>query len=146
MYDTIKLRYKYNHNEYHILRASLTSLGKIIETSYQNTDITTITVHYKSWRFTLTPNYLICTGSLPQLLYGTNLIDFTIEDTRIAITELNNIVGVNIQNAEITRLDFGYNIIVNHPVSQYLKLFGHKAYCKPSTEGSETLRFKGKKS
>lgn len=143
MYDTIRIQLKHTINQYQSLLKTFYSLGKVDERKNGISEQITYCLKYRYQQFTLTPTYLYCTGSLPQLLYGTNLVNFTISDTQVAINELNKILKVDISNAKVTRIDFAYNLIMNHPVSTYFKVLCHKSYCQLNVFGSETLTFKG---
>jgi len=143
MYDTIRIQLKHTATQHQTLLTLLYSLGKVDERKNGISQTVTYYVKYRYWQFTLTPTYLYCTGSLPQLLYGTNLVNFTISDTRLAINELNKILKVDISDAKVTRIDFAYNFLMTYPVSTYFKVLCHKSYCKVNTFGAETLTFKG---
>lgn len=143
MYDTIRLKFKYTLNQFQHLLTTLRNLGYVDERKNGRSGLISYFVRHRYWHFTLTPTYLYCTGSLPQLLYHTNLIDLTLSDIQQAINELNTIIGIDISDAKVTRLDFACNIVMNNPVASYFKVLVHKSYCRVDKDGCETLTFEG---
>lgn len=59
-------------------------------------------------------------GSLAKFYFGNNLEVLDLKATRLAIESLSKELGVNLSKAKITRLDFGINVSVKHPVHEYI--------------------------
>lgn len=83
-----------------------------------NIDNFKITIRYDS--VTDKPIKLFFTGSLTKFYFGDNLRQLDWEEMKIAIKKLSKEVGVNIEDANLTRIDFGMNMTVNFPVHEYI--------------------------
>ncbi|WP_400070398.1 hypothetical protein [Zobellia russellii] len=99
----------------------------------------------------LKPYKLTFNGSLPKLYFGNNIETLDIRTTKLAIDKLSEKLAVNLTKARITRLDFGLNISVNHPVYEYIssiQSYPRLKYCRYhesilfySLKGSKALTF-----
>ena len=59
-------------------------------------------------------------GSLPKFYYDTNLKSLDLYTIFDAINQLSNELGTNLQSSKITRVDWGFNVHVVLPPSQYI--------------------------
>jgi hypothetical protein len=109
------------------------------QTSYINYHTTTATA--KNYKFTLGNTYLTATGSLTKFHYGNNLQQLTFHQIQDQIAILEELLQLSLNNAEIIRVDFGCNVEVNNPVSQYLDLFSSPKGFKSIVYEGETKYF-----
>lgn len=65
-------------------------------------------------------NSISIDGSLAKFLYGNNIKTLDREDTEKAINKLSKRLGINIEEADITELEFGTNFEMKEPVCMYL--------------------------
>jgi hypothetical protein len=144
MYDTIKIQLPYAEAETESLNATLNTFDNVTDKRYRNTGIVTTQATFNNWKFSQSPKSLTAYGSLPQLLYKTNQLNFTREETIKALSKLQDIIGLDISAARVTRIDFGCNIVVDHPVDTYFKLLCNRDLTKRWTVSDETLYFKGR--
>lgn len=98
-----------------------------------NIDNFKITIRYDS--VTDKPIKLFFTGSLTKFYFGDNLRQLDWGEMKIAIKRLSKEVGVNIEDANLTRIDFGMNMTVNFPVHEYIS-------CLHEFPRLEYMRFK----
>jgi len=74
---------------------------------------------------------LIITGSLAKYFFNNNLNMLSIKTTEEALDKLSDELGVSFEKATVTRLEFGANIILEHPIYLYLEcLLLKKKYLK----------------
>lgn len=81
------------------------------------------------------PIKLFFCGSLPKFYQENNLTQMSWNETKNAIQMLSDNIGVDISKAILTRVDFGVNIQMNHPVHEYIS-------CLLSFPRLGTMRFK----
>jgi len=142
MYDDITLKQPITPEQYNNLMTVLRSLNKVSNREYENTGIIVTQTNYKDCFFNLSPNYLTVSVKLPKLLYGTNQINFTRSDAELSLKRLQNLLGIDISQAKITRIDIAYNFEVSHPIETYLKLLCSRDRMKRWTVSNESLYFK----
>ena len=65
-------------------------------------------------------NSISIDGSLAKFLYGNNIKTLDREDTEKAINKLSKRLGINVNEANISELEFGTNFEMKEPVSMYL--------------------------
>lgn len=66
------------------------------------------------------PIKLSFTGSLPKLYYGNNMAQLDWKNTQKAIEMLSHNLNVDLNEATLTRIDFGINFILKYPIHRYL--------------------------
>lgn len=147
MYDTIKIKKKITLQQNLLLNDNLRLLNKVSNREYENTGIVTTQTTYNDCFFSLTEKYLTATLSLPKLLYGTNQVNFTRLDTAKVLLKIQDLLGINILDAKVLRIDFAKNILVDYPIETYFKVLCDKDKMKRWTVGHESLYFtnQGKK-
>jgi hypothetical protein len=145
MYDDITLKQHITPEQYRHLSTVLRSFNKVSNREYENTGIIVTQTNYKDCFFNLTPNYLTVSVKLPKLLHGTNQINFTRSDAELALKKLQDMLGIDISQAKVTRIDIAYNIEVDKPIETYLKLLCSRDRMKRWTVSNESLYFKDRK-
>lgn len=85
-------------------------------------------------------NYYVKVGfaSWGKWFYGDNFRTMTLNDIRQCLDRISEILGLPMGEAQITRLDIGHNIIVDHKPEIYLNHLGTILHHKrlPTSEGS----------
>lgn len=61
-------------------------------------------------------------GSLPYYFLGNNVQTLRRKDTKLAIEKLQDDLGINLSRANVYRIDFASNFIMNHPYQNYFDL------------------------
>lgn len=89
-------------------------------------DTYSITFNVSNFRITLRMNKddepikLFFYGSLPKYYYGNNLAQLDWDSTRKAIQNLSEELSIDLDDAILTRVDVGINLIVKNPVHEYI--------------------------
>ncbi len=144
MYDDIAFKLSITNQQYVGLNKTLRSLNNVITREYQNTGIITIQTTYQDCFFSLSPKYLTVAAKLPKVLYGTNQMNFTLRESKLAILKLQEILCINILGARVSRVDLAYNLVMDQPVGNYFKFLCNKDGMKRWTASNESLYFKSK--
>ncbi|TSD66418.1 hypothetical protein FFF34_003165 [Inquilinus sp. KBS0705] len=144
MYDDITFKLLITNQQYAGLNKTLRSLNNVITREYQNTGIITIQTTYQDCFFSLSPKYLTVAAKLPKLLYGTNQVNFTLREAKLAISKIQEILCINIGGARVSRVDLAYNLVMDQPVENYFKFLCNKDGMKRWTASNESLYFKSK--
>ncbi len=120
MIDTIRGYIILEHKRYsdfqHLFENEIKSIKK---------DGYTISFNLLNFRITIKfdeknkPIKLYFTGSLPKFYFGNNLAQLDWDTTKEAIQMLSDNLNVNIDDATLTRIDFGFNFILKHPIHRY---------------------------
>jgi hypothetical protein len=63
--------------------------------------------------------------SLAKFILGNNLQTSTLAETKFAIGELQERLGVSLEHAVITQLDTGINVVLPRPPIEYFRILGH---------------------
>ena len=66
------------------------------------------------------PIKLFFYGSLPKYYYGNNLAQLDWDSTKKAIQKLSDELSLDLDDAILTRVDVGINLIVKNPVHEYI--------------------------
>jgi len=144
MLDNIKLIQSITEQQYIQLLNTLRLLNPVSHTKFENTGITVTQTTYKDCFLKLTPNYLTVSLSLSKLLLGTNQFNVTRKDAALALLKLQDILGIDISSAKVSRIDIAYNISMDQPLETYFKLLCSKDKMKRWTISNETLYFTNK--
>lgn len=92
---------------------------------------------------------VVVNGSFPKFYLGDNFQVLTRQGTEKALEKVNHLIGVDISQAKVKRLDLAYNYAMKEPVARYLSLFSvHKGTLTKSTIcDNETIYYnnRGKK-
>lgn len=144
MYDDIGFKRKITSEEYTQIYNLLHSFGNVTTKVFQNTGIVTFQTTYLECFFSLSPEYLTVSAKLPKLLYGTNQVNFTLRETKLAISKLQEVLHINILGARVFRIDLAYNMVMDQPVGNYFKFLCNKDGMKRWFISNESLYFKNK--
>lgn len=85
-----------------------------------------ITFNLKNFKLTLKydtngkPNRLYFNGSLPKFYFNNNLGQLDWDTTKEAVKILSEELKIDLDNAILTRIDIGINIILKKPIHQYI--------------------------
>ena len=79
-----------------------------------------------------TDHGILVTGSLPVYYYGNNLQTLTLFQTKEILYGISEILGFNLREAKVFRMDIGYNLMMNELVAKYLTCIGDLSYFKKS--------------
>lgn len=93
------------------------------------------------------PTAIRIEGSLPKFLYdGGNLIPLNRHTTEEAIKKLSDALQINLEDAGVSSLEFGANLVMRYKPSEYLKRMGELPRRQRYTFNVDTLyyRHKGK--
>lgn len=94
-------------------------------------------------KITVRPNSVrVSRGSLCKWHLGDNYLTLDRRGAQEAIEHLSDILHLPMAEADVTRLDFGTNLIMKHPVSAYLGHLGALRYYKRN-EASDGLYYLG---
>ncbi len=66
------------------------------------------------------PIKLYFNGSLPKFYFGNNLAQLDWSTTKDAVQMLSDNLNVQINNATLTRIDFGFNFLLEYPIYRYI--------------------------
>jgi len=74
------------------------------------------------WQY---PDFLKITGSLPKYLRGENITPLKREEVKQAIKKLEKDIGLSLENAIVSSVEFGTSVKVKELSCEYMFLFGH---------------------
>ncbi len=92
-------------------------------TTYEENSLVMRRGKIKNMIIELSYRYLSIKGSISQFI-GSNLISYSFAEIIEGYVKLGNIIGVNLLDAEFTRLDLAENIFVNHIPNAYYPSLG----------------------
>lgn len=121
-------RYKYKEGENEIQYAFWT--GNLISPEYH-----TIGVYCTDERMTIN-------GSIPKFVNGNNFQGITAKQLGGAFEVLSNVVGADLGNGIVTRVDYASNLFMNYNPKLYYQFFGD-SYKFKRLEMDTTLTYKG---
>lgn len=102
-----------------------------------------VTGYLGDLKITARPNSVrVSRGSLCKWHFGDNYQTLDRRGAQVAIEHLSDILHLPMAEADVTRLDFGTNLIMKHPVSAYLGHLGALRYYKRN-EASDGLYYLG---
>ena len=102
-----------------------------------------VTGYLGDLKITARPNSVrVSRGSLCKWHFGDNYQTLDRRGAQVAIEHLSDILHLPMAEADVTRLDFGPNLIMKHPVSAYLGHLGALRYYKRN-EASDGLYYLG---
>jgi hypothetical protein len=144
--DTIHFKLNIKHFDYNdvlnVLQYKLNSNGSFKQA--KGLQSKSIYAQHRNWKFTLTDYNLIGKGSITKFYYGHNVKNICFEDLQLALLQLQTVLEVDLTNAEITRVDIGFNLIMSKPVFNYLPLLVCPKGFKDFNVTNETREFRGK--
>lgn len=84
-----------------------------------------ITGNLKNLYFKIKGEQIRISGSLCKYYHGNNINNMSLIDTKNAIIELQETIGINLDNAKVTRLDFAGNLLMDYSINKYLSLLDY---------------------
>lgn len=96
---------------------------------------------YNYVRLFLTPALLSVNFNPNKMIHGSNAINTNIDTYVQTITELERLLGINLHDAPVSRVDAGFNINVVEKPSKYIELLAHCSRAMKVTYAKETLTF-----
>ena len=127
------------------------SISKIIDgfekvaIRYNSNGTSTKSGQHKNMLFFITDKCLKITGSITKLIKGSNQDNYDETIVLQAIKYLSNLLEIDVKNAKVVRIDFGFNIKLDYPVSNYLSMLVTPSCSKKfSVNGKkeETIEFR----
>ena len=126
-------------------------LVTLLEDAKEQTDLQTGEIKaygsLQGMRVGIYPTAIRIEGSLPKFLYdGGNLIPLNRHTTEEAIKKLSDALQINLEDAGVSSLEFGANLVMRYKPSEYLKRMGELPRRQRYTFNVDTLyyRHKGK--
>ncbi|WDT67935.1 phage/plasmid replication domain-containing protein [Cloacibacterium sp. TD35] len=87
---------------------------------------------------------IVIEGSIAKFANGNNIENYDWRQLKFALNKLSEeLGGVNLDNAKISRIDVGCNLILNEKVTDYFPELGHLRYHQRVMEHKTTLRYYG---
>ena len=90
----------------------------------------------------VTPCTCTVTGSLPMFLSGSNVETFTRQRVLMAMTIASDMLGVDLDAADVTRLDVAATLPMEHEPREYYQYMGILRGATRSTRGSSLYYYK----
>ena len=123
MYDSIKLYQKFEYGKPNIddVMAQMQSIKEV----YHDTG-----THYTQGRYkNIVVNYnehtMSVSGSLAKYHYGNNLETLTMSASEVAIRSLSDLIGFDLSNSIVSRVDFSSNMLTDYKPKYYYTFLGH---------------------
>lgn len=121
MIDTIRGYIILEHKRYsdfqHLFKNEIKSIKKDGYTISFNLSNFKITIKFDEKNKSIK---LYFNGSLPKFYFGNNLAQLDCDTTREAIQELSDNLNVELNDATLTRIDYGINLILKYPIHRYI--------------------------
>ncbi len=92
-------------------------------------------------RVFLTPGSLSVNCNPNKMINGNNEVNTSVDTYVQALTSIEKLLGVNLHDATVSRLDAGINIITVEKPANYLQLLAHCSRAMKITYDTETLTF-----
>ena len=126
-------------------------LVTLLEDAKEQTDLQTGEIKaygsLQGMRVGIYPTAIRIDGSLPKFLYaGGNVIPLNRHTTEEAVKKLSEALQINLEDAGVSSLEFGANLVMRYKPSEYLKRMGELPRRQRYTFNVDTLyyRHKGK--
>ena len=123
MYDTIKLYQKFEYGKPNIDDV-MAQMQSIKEITY-DTGNHIIQGTYKGIRVNYNEHTMSVSGSLAKYHYGNNLETLTMSASEVAIRSLSDLIGFDLSNSIVSRVDFSSNMLTDYKPKYYYKFLGH---------------------
>ncbi len=123
MYDTIKLYHKFEYGKPNIDDV-MAQMQSIKEITY-DTGNHIIQGTYKGIRVNYNEHTMSVSGSLAKYHYGNNLETLTMSASEVAIRSLSDLIGFDLSNSIVSRVDFSSNMLTDYKPKYYYKFLGH---------------------
>ena len=100
-----------------------------------------LTGYLGNYQATINPYGIKLNGSLPKLLKQSNIYYLTIEEAKQAIEYLSDSLHVDINKAELKRVDVSTGIPTKRPPHEYYPFLGNKIHFKRIETATDTLYY-----
>lgn len=117
VYDTVKI--VHSNGEYEEIPGRLTG---VVNRRDQYDKLLSSIGNLVNLDVRVTDKHCTIRGSLSRFYHGSNLYILSRQETKAAIEQISALLGLDISYAKLTRIDVASNLIMDHPVSSYLKL------------------------
>ena len=122
-------------------------LVTLLEDAKEQTDLETGEIKtygsLQGMRVGIYPTAIRIEGSLPKFLYdGGNLIPLNRHTTEEAIKKLSDALQINLEDAGVSSLEFGANLVMRYKPSEYLKRMGELPRRQRYTFNVDTLYYR----
>ena len=87
------------------------------------------------------PHFIEIEGSLSKFKNGENITPFTLLNTKEVITEIGDLLCIDMANTYPTEMEFGANIITSNEVANYLQCLGERPYYIKSGFSNNTVYY-----
>lgn len=140
MYDTVHFSLPYCEGEEKFLLSSF---------KYQRTEKSTgefwYNLNVENMKIYISMSYIKIEGSLAKFYSGDNVSTLDRGTTRLVIEKLSDTLKLNMDEAQIKRLDFGTNFNMKVNIDQYLRVLGEYPSLKRFLYCQDTLYYTRKK-
>ena len=123
MYDTIKIYHRFEYGKPNIDDV-MAQMQSIKEITY-DTGNHIIQGTYKGIRVNYNEHTMSVSGSLAKYHYGNNLETLTMSASEVAIRSLSDLIGFDLSNSIVSRVDFSSNMLTDYKPKYYYKFLGH---------------------
>jgi len=123
MYDTIKLYQKFEYGKPNIDDV-MAQMQSIKEITY-DTGNHIIQGTYKGIRVNYNEHTMSVSGSIAKYHYGNNLETLTMSASEVAIQSLSDLIGFDLSNSIVSRVDFSSNMLTQYKPKYYYNFLGH---------------------
>ncbi|GEM_PF-4386836 len=89
---------------------------------------------------------IVVSGSLPRYLHGTNAVTMTRVESKEAVERISNDLSLPLEAARAYRIDIAGNIILRHPVGDYLATLGPWKQAQRKDFSNGNLSYQGGRS
>lgn len=140
MYDTVHFCLPHLKGEEEFLLSSF---------DYKKTEKTTGEFWYNlnigNMKVYISISHITVKGSLAKFYLGNNVYTLDRATTRLAIEKLSDTLKLNMDEAQIKRLDFGTNFSMKENIDQYLRVLGEYPSLKRLLYCADTLYYRRRK-
>ena len=143
MYDTIHLKLPIEDIVDFDLGVICSGLDNMSEHFYSSEELHIKGNIGKNIQVGISSKNITIKGSLAKYYLGNNFETLTMAQTKEAIAELSNQLNVPIYDAEVKRIDFSDNIIVDYKPHTYYNYLGDSTYFTRNTIESNSLYYNG---
>ena len=123
MYDTIKIYQRFEYGKPNIDDV-MAQMQSIKETTY-DTGNHIIQGTYKGIRVNYNEHTMSVSGSIAKYHYGNNLETLTMSASEVAIQSLSDLIGFDLSNSIVSRVDFSSNMLTQYKPKYYYNFLGH---------------------
>ena len=143
MYDKVKLWI-----DRAMIGGNFSSIATYLESAKQNTDLETGEVYtfgkLDRLNVSIYTGGVSIEGSLPKFLLGSNVYTLDRHLTAQAIEKISDYLHISVEKASVTKLEFGTNFLMKHPVVDYLSKLGAMPRLERLQVTANSIRYGGR--